>query len=602
MHFPPAAGSRFAWLLAPVFVLLLALAAATTGCGTNPEAEARLRVELRRQVRAPFRWFRRPTVDADDVQPIVRRFYARRNYAPAWTDARGPHQDAKNLIAALHEAPRDGLDPKVYQVDRIDSLVQAIDAGPLEPTPAARRVARLDVLLTRAFLTYGAHLSTGRVNPRAIPADWHLRPPRVDLDSMLTVALDRHRVRETLVDLAPQDPRYARLRDALEQYREIGRAGGWPQVPKGKPLKIGARDPRVAVIRARLAATGDLPRGAVASTTFDAGVRAGVQRFQVRHGLKPDGVVGPAEITAMNVPVTRRIGQIELNMERWRWVRPLGDRYLMVNIPDFTLQIFEGGRPTLGMRVVVGKSMSPTPIFSDEITYLVINPYWNVPAKIAGTELVDEMKKNPSYLADNQIRVFEKGNTEREVDAASIDWNGLDPANVPYTFRQDPGPDNAVGHVKFMCPNQFDVYLHDTPADHLFNAEERDFSHGCIRVEAPVQLAAYLLRGRSNASDIEAAFASSATDSSVKLEQPMPVDILYWTAWVDDHGIVNFRDDVYGMDGLLDRAVDSAVPLASSAGEDAEASQGRFASVARLEAPPAALPKRAIGPLKHRAA
>lgn len=548
------------------FAIALALGGAVAGC-SNPKADQAVRAALKRELGQGIRWFRRPTVDVDDVQPIVRRFYRGRKHRPAWTHARGPKDEARDLTRILHEADHEGLDPRLYGLRRIDSLMKATDVGLIGPSPPPRLLARLDLILTRAFLTYSAHRSTGQVNPRVLP-DWHIPPRRVDLDSVLTEALNRHDVRRTLSDLVPKHPQYMRLRDALAQYRAIETRGGWRRVPPGPALRLGRRGPRVLRLRERLAATGDLPPGAGRTAVFDALTLAGVKRFQSRHGLDPDGVVGSDELEELNLPVGHRIRQIELNMERWRWMRPLGDRYVMVNIPDFTLRVVEGGRPVMTMRVVVGKRYRRTPIFSDSITYVVINPSWNVPPSIAGQEILPELQRDPGYLAANSIRVF-TADAKTEVNPASVDWNSIDPEDVPYLFRQDPGPWNALGHVKFVGPNQFDVYLHDTPAGHLFNAEGRDFSHGCVRVERPFELAAYLLRGRPHSSPediIIAAFNSEARDSAVKLPRAMPVHILYWTAWVDDSGTLNFRDDVYGLDQALERTLRQAVPVAARIG------------------------------------
>ncbi len=542
-----------AWVSFRVAFLLLTLV--TSACMRETQAERRVRSELRRQLGQGFHLFRRPTVDADDIQPLVLRFYRQRQFRPVWTDGNGPTRDARDLIQALEDAPREGLDGSEYVPDHIDLLMKQMNRGLLGPRPPARELAAFDLKLTRPFLAYAAHVSTGQVDPKALPADWHVRRGRVNVLIPLTDALRTHRIRQTLAGLAPRDPRYARLRDALERHRAIAAAGGWASVPPGPTLRRGSHGSRVAALRSRLAATDHLPPTWLGSTVFDAATEDALRRFQERHGLDPNGVADSRVLEALNVPVEQRIRQIALNMERWRWVPAnLGDRYIMVNIPAYTLELNDRGRAEFTTRVVVGKQFSPTPMFSDKISYLVINPYWNVPTSIAGNELLPAIQKDPSYLYRNGFHVFDSaGPDAREIDAASVNWNHVSPEQLTYSFRQEPSFENPVGHVKFMCPNQFDVYLHDTPSGHLFSASDRDFSHGCVRVEHADELAERLLQGVAGSSrkEIDAAFASAARDSVVRLPRPVPVHLMYWTAWVDDQGRVQFRDDVYGLDRVL---------------------------------------------------
>ena len=536
----------------------LALAALIlSGCGGGSKSEQAVRAALKKQVRQGVRLFRRPTVDVDDIQPLARRFYRERGFRPTWTSSRGPTADATELVEALEAAPREGLDPAAYDVERIRSSMEKAHAGLLGPASKPTDLAALDLLLTRTFLRYAAHLSTGQVDPKALPADWHLPRRRNDLVSVLKQATAGGDVRRTLEALPPRDPRYARLREALERYRAVAASGGWKSVPAGPPLRRGQRGPRVDALLARLATTGEMSRVARAGQRFDSGTEAAVRRFQEHYGLDVDGVVGADDMAELNVPVETRIRQIELNLERWRWLPPLEDRYLIVNVPDYSLHVFERERQVLAMRVVVGKQYSRTPLFSDEITHVVLNPYWNVPKSIAAEELLPAVQNDDAYLEQRGIHVFDgSGPDAREVDPGSINWGAVSPEDMDLSFRQDPGPGNPVGNIKFMCPNQFDVYLHDTPANHLFDERGRDFSHGCIRLEKPVELAEYLLQGTPGSSreELVAAFGTTR-DSSVKLPRKMPIHILYWTAWADERGNVQFRPDVYGLDRVLDRAL-----------------------------------------------
>ena len=536
------------------------------GCLQTSQPVSGVQADLKHQLGSRIRLWHRPTVDADDIQPLVRRFYRERGFRPAWTDGRHPVSDAHDLVEALKQAPREGLDLAAYSPARMDSVMRDVDPGLLGPSPSAHALAALDLNLTRSAFEYAAHVATGQIDPAALPVDWHVQRPKIDLVSQLESAVNQHRVRDFLNGLPPPDPRYGRLRAALERFRGIAASGGWAGVPQGPALRRGQRGARVIALRTRLVASGDLPAAAGTSQSFDAATAAALRRFQASHGLAQDGVVDADDLDALNVPVASRIRQIEFNMERWRWVpRDLGDRYIMVNIPGYELQLFDGGRAAFTTRVVVGKQFSPTPMFSDAITYLVINPFWNVPVKIAREELLAHAQQDPGMLQRTGMHVFSgEGADAHEIDPASVDWNTITPEDLHYSFRQEPGAANPVGHVKFMCPNQFDVYLHDTPTGHLFNASERDFSHGCVRVEHPVDLAAHLLEGvpHSSTADIEAAFASDARDSVVKLPSPVPVHLFYWTAWVDDQGNVQFRDDVYGLDHVMEAALDRRGPLA----------------------------------------
>ena len=312
------------------------------------------------------------------------------------------------------------------------------------------------------------------------------------------------------------------------------------------------------MLRRRLRATGDLT-GPPASDSFrfDATLRRAIARFQERHGLAIDGVVGPTTRAALNVPVEARLRQIEVNMERWRWLpRDLGDPHVRVNIADFWLRVVEGGAPALQMRVVVGTRYRQTPVFSDRISYLVFNPYWHVPPRIATQDKLPEFRRDPSLVSRLGFELLDGwGSDARIVDPSTIDWGRLSAANFPYHLRQRPGPANALGRVKFMFPNRHNVYLHDTPARSLFGRTERGFSSGCIRVERPVDLATYLLRDNDGWTEARVRTAmSQTTEQTVVLRRKVPVHLLYWTAWPED-GSLHFRTDIYRRDEAVASAL-----------------------------------------------
>lgn len=331
-------------------------------------------------------------------------------------------------------------------------------------------------------------------------------------------------------------------------------------------MERGHSGDRVALLRERLLATGDLTTNPKASATlFDEAAEQTVLKFQRRHGLEDDGIVGPATLEALNVSAGQRVRQIELNMERWRWLpQDLGDRHLLVNIAGFDLDVVAGGTTVLSMRVIVGRDYRRTPVFSDRVTYLVFSPYWHVPPSIAVQDILPALKKDPHYLEKKNVRVFRgSGSDVREVDSRSIDWTKVGPSSFNYSFRQDPGPDNALGHVKFMFPNKFNVYLHDTPARELFHKTERAFSSGCIRIEKPGDLAELLLRDDPTWDRQRVRSAMGAgVEQTVRLRVPVPIHVLYWTAWVGEDGLLHFRKDIYGRDRRLDEALGESPPAA----------------------------------------
>ncbi len=492
-------------------------------------------------------------------------FYEARDYQPAWTDEKGPRKQALALMGAIGEAGDEGLNPEDYHFAAISQSLDRLGYGRGSDGGAdAAILADLELLLTDGFLIYATHLLSGRVNPETIDPEWQANQREADLATVLERALSDDRVAGTLHDLLPAHSGYAMLREALKIYRRIDVSGGWVSVQNGPKMTKGQRGHRVVELRKRLLATGDLRGGGSSDgPDFDEILEQAVRRFQARHGLAADGVVGRNTLSALNVAVADRLGQIQVNLERWRWLpQDLGNRYVLVNLADFELEAVETGCSVLDMRIIVGKDYRRTPVFSGMMTYLVLNPSWHVPAKIAKLDILPRIRKDPGYLSREHFRVFDGwGAGATEIDPATIDWSNVIPRSFKYRLRQDPGPWNALGKIKFMFPNEFGVYIHDTPSRELFKKTVRTFSSGCIRIEKPVRLAEYVLAGDLKWND-EAIMAAleSGQEKTVRLPTPIPVRILYWTAWVDPSGTVQFRKDVYERDGRVLEALRSKPP------------------------------------------
>jgi murein L,D-transpeptidase YcbB/YkuD len=425
-------------------------------------------------------------------------------------------------------------------------------------------MVNLDLLLTDSFLMYGFHLSSGRLNPETVHSEWHIETAEEDLVKILQDALVSHRVRESLTDLLPQHHCYRSLRDIHDHYRGIAEDGGWPSIPEGVTLRKGDRGERVRALRQRLTNSGSIvDEDAKGSELYDGELESAVKTFQRLHGLEEDGIVGKRTLTALNVPVEDRIRQVEINMERWRWLpRELGQRYIVVNIANYLLDIFENDKSVLSMRVVVGRDYRKTPVFNDRMTYLVFNPTWMIPTSITVEDILPLIQENPGYLSKNNMKVFASWASDaEEIKPDEINWSSASEENFEYRLKQDPGPSNALGRIKFMFPNRFNVYLHDTPARHLFSETVRAFSSGCIRLEQPLDLAEYLLGEDSEWSrDKIQRTLDDSKEWTVQIPEPIPIYILYCTAWSDEHGNISFSNDIYKRDDLVDAALEELPP------------------------------------------
>ncbi|MDF1552033.1 MAG: L,D-transpeptidase family protein [Deferrisomatales bacterium] len=487
------------------------------------------------------------------------RHYRAREFAPLWVTAAGPLPLFHGTVELLRTADRHGLTPADYHLGCLAAAEarfrDALDKG-LVPEP--RDLAAQDVVLTDAFLTFGSHLVAGRVDPEQLYPQWLSTTRKADLLGALR-ELEEHGDPQLAVRrLAPGRGEYARSVAAAEALAK----DTWQPYSYGRDLQRGMHDQHLPELRRRLAAGGDLdPAADLAEGSFDVTVEEAVRRFQARHGLAADGIVGPAMRRALNVPAAERCRQLLLNLERWRWLpRSWGQRYLLVNAADYALEAFAAGERVLRMRVIVGEQYRRTPVFSERMTYLEINPYWNVPASIAAEELLPKLQRDPEYLSTHHYELLSGWEaSSRQLDPREVDWRQVRADALPGRIRQLPGPWNALGRIKFMFPNRFNVYLHDTPDRHLFRRSQRALSHGCIRVERPLDLAGFALEETPgwDRERVEAAIAGGERQV-VPLTRPVPVHLLYLTAWVDEAGAVQFREDIYQRDDVLWRALQGA--------------------------------------------
>jgi murein L,D-transpeptidase YcbB/YkuD len=482
-------------------------------------------------------------------------FYLHRGFKPVWINQDGMNKKAENFIGMLLKAEYEGLDSSIYHRDDILSLLTHIKLNSIYRIFEPEKFAELELLLTDSFFSYGYQLSEGMINPNSYDFDWHIKKSKKDLLKILKALLNHDKLEELVDIMQPNQPGYLRLKSALFKYINIKNSGAWHKITGDSKMRKGNTGKRIAALRSRLIISGDLTDSKSSKPGyFDETLENAVKKFQSRNGLKSDGVVGSNTLSALNVSVEDRIEQIKLNMERWRWLpRDLGERYILVNTANYDLDVIENGKTLESIRVIVGKKKRPTPVLSQKITYLELNPYWNIPFKIALKDILPHIKKDPNYLAEKNIRIFENWTAgAKEIAPDSIDWDTITKKNFVYKLRQDPSNSNALGRIKFIFPNEYSIYLHSTPAHELFSEAKRTFSSGCIRIEKPMELADYLLKDNSKWNpDKLAAAVNSKKTKEIFLSNPIDIHILYWTAWVDKDGVVNFRDDIYGRDHQL---------------------------------------------------
>lgn len=482
---------------------------------------------------------------------ILRRVYSEHQMRPFWMTADGPSPEGRALLTALRKIEEDGLNPADYGV--------TVDDPYLSLNPA-RAFAELDIRLSIGVIEAASDLANGRIEPARIDPEVFIKPRRLDREGVLRAALEASDLKAYILGFRPSHENYRRLRAALLRYRRIAAEGGWSTIPEFR-YERGSVSHNVTLLRRRLEVTGDIPPNSPfpqAPELFDEIVQRGLERFQKRHGLMVTGRTDFPTLEALNVPVERRIQQIVINLERHRWLPNRWDeRYVFVNLADYELKVVDRGRTIFRTEVVVGAPYHRTPVFSDQIRYLVFNPYWNVPHSIVKEEFLPELRRNPYYLQEEDYELLSGWSQDaRTVDPLTVNWDEIDAEKFPYRVRQKPGPKNALGNIKFMFPNKHEIYLHGTPKQELFDHNARAFSHGCIRVKDPISLAQILMRGKDgwDRERIEQETRSN-TPREVRLDGPVAVHLYYLTSWADADGSVHFRPDIYQRDGLLARAL-----------------------------------------------
>jgi len=498
-------------------------------------------------------------------QPIaataaIADFYTRRGFAPAWTDPR----NVDDLLRAIVDSADDGLSPADYH---LAVLAQMRPQMRLADTTDFGR-ADFELLLTDAILRLGYHLWFGKVDPEQFSAGWNMSRslPGLDAASELEAVLATGQLYRQIERARPAHPLYEALRGELAKMRRVALAGGWPELPEGPTLEPGTSDARVPVLRELLVATGDLaappppePQAAPAGDPllYDAMLVDAVRHFQKRMGLNVDGRIGRGTQAELRVPVEDRIRQLRVNLDRGRvLLYQMPEEFLVVNIAGAEAAYLRGDEVLWRNRAQVGTPYRETPEYRSELTYLVFNPTWTVPPTIIRNDILPAARRDPYSITRRGLKVLDSSGAV--IDPGSVDWSRFRTGHIPYTLRQDPGPDNALGRVKFMFPNPYNVYLHDTPSKSLFDRDTRTTSSGCVRIEQPLELARLLLDDPVNWNDEAiAATIERGEIQNVTLRRRVPIILAYWTAWVDPLGVVNFRRDVYGRDAAWAKALDA---------------------------------------------
>ena len=474
---------------------------------------------------------------------LLPELYVKYNYQPIWKNP----DSIRQLIDAIKNSYHDGLTPQDYHLFLIQELQSSFKA---KSDPAIQ--AKKDVVFTDALIRLSYHLLMGKVDPESLDNNWNMSRESLKMGSILRMSayIDNAQVTSLIASFRPQVDFYRDLKRALANYRKIQAEGGWPQLVVGDRLKPGMASSRVRAIGQRLYVTGDI-QTRIKSDLYDDTVEAGVERFQYRHGLEVNGLVDKQTLDAMNVSVEARIDQLRVNLDRARWVlHDLPQNFVVVDIAGFNVKYIRSGQEVWKTRAIVGKTYRKTPVFRGDIRYIIFNPTWTVPPTILREDILPKIKQDLGYLQNKNMVVLNQ--MGKQIDPTTIDWTQYPGNNFPYLIRQQPGPKNTLGRVKFMFPNKHAVYLHDTPRKSAFKQVERALSSGCIRIQNPLHFAKLLLEDKPGWSRTKVnAVVETRAPTHVNLAKPLAVMLLYWTAEVDSEHRVIFKQDIYDRDGTV---------------------------------------------------
>ena len=477
--------------------------------------------------------------------------YMRQNYQPIWTSIK----NRADMMLILNGSFDEGLIPGDYHIQKLNSLLHEIQSD----NSNNDNQAKLDLLMSDAMVIYARHLIWGKIDQTDIRKEWDVPelPQPDNIEQTFSIALQNENLKSLFFDkLGPQHAMYFELKKGLKDYRAISAHGGWHSVPQDKTLKKGMAGENISALRSYLNVTGDLTRsGGENDAFFDETLEAGVKSFQLRHNLTADGIAGKKTLLQMNVSVPDRINTIRLNMERLRWVmHELEPDFLVVNIAGFFIRRITNNEISYESPVIVGKEFHESPIFKGTMSYIDLNPTWTLPYSISSKESLPRLKTDPNYLSARNMVIMNRNGTV--LDPTQIDFSKYSETNFPFIIRQEPGPKNSLGRVKFMFPNQYAVYLHDTPSQSLFAREDRAFSHGCIRLEYKWELLMNLMDEPDvwNMEKIQSILDTEKT-TRIKLKTPIDILILYYTAGTDHNGTLVFNRDVYNRDPILLKAL-----------------------------------------------
>lgn len=480
----------------------------------------------------------------------VQAAYKYRDFHPIWIDDNQLNLSIYKLVDILEQASSHGLNPVHYHTAVIKEYLAL-------KTPSRQQLAELDVIATVALSSYAHDLSIGRYEPQLIDPNWQLDAPSSQWEELLYLDSSTDMV-NYLPSLAPRHPDYQVLQKWLVYYQDLANKEKDIVVDKGPLLAVGKKGERVAQLRARLVQLGDIrfSTRTVQEDRFDTKLREALRNFQRRHNLQADGRAGAQTIEKLNIPMAERAKQIAYNLERWRWLpAQLEPERIWVDLTDYKVHTILNGQHS-SMRAIIGNKEHKTPVFKGNMTYMVTNPTWRVPHRIAQETLLPILYENPNYLEEQGYKVFSSWTIgAKELDPTKIDWSAIAPKDLAYRFEQEPDEDNALGKYKFMFPNKNEIYLHDTPAKSLFRRSYRAFSSGCIRLEDAEGFATSLVEGSNRAKTLKTAISSTDT-KVIGLPKQLPVYIVYFTAMPDINGMPQFREDVYERDILMADAMD----------------------------------------------